>query len=246
MVELSPSGIVRPFVTVISIMGIFIGLIAFMPSGFFVGEVPPEYKQIQYPDYWSADDIKNTQYWGNVTVIYDGSGWTPAYLTIVRGGTLADIFIQIDWWHPVSFEDCFTFWHYWYEWGWWKVSCEVSPYPITQAEVKANIDETGNASRFEMNCPHHNYITYFVNNGSHPSLTYALDNHENIVVSMGMGWDYESGALSGWDLVGRLLTFQLLEIHPMVNFLVAIPFWATVGVLTFIIIVMIVKSLPFT
>lgn len=229
------------FVFIVSFLGIFVILVASMPSGFYVSA--PDYEGRDYPDYWSAEDIKSIVFWGNTTVTYEYS-WH--YLKIDRSPNFDDIDIRIYWYTYKPGENGFYFERYWYQWGWWLQIQQIKPYPLSELDVRDNIDETGNFSRFEMHCNSFNYITYFgFNQTTYSSLEDALDN-QDIIISMGMGWDYESGALSGWDLIGRLLFFQVPDIHPILNAIIALPIWAMISYLTFSLIMRIIKALPFT
>ena len=48
--------------------------------------------------------------------------------------------------------------------------------------------------------------------------------------------------LAAWDLIGRLLFFQLPEIHPALNLLIAIPIWVCIAYLIY---VLVLKAIPF-
>jgi len=63
-----------------------------------------------------------------------------------------------------------------------------------------------------------------------------------VQIGIGMGIEDLSTKLSTWGIVATLLTFQAPNIHPLVNALIAIPFWACIAVLTYI---LILKAIPF-
>lgn len=233
-----PGSTGKQIVFVVTLLGIFFVLVMAMPSGFYV--TAPDYEQGDIPDYWSAEDIRETKYWGNTTMDYDSQ-----YHSLTIGEGTIDETVRILW-TPYFGDPVFWFQHYWYQWGWWLVTCSIEPWPLFESEVRANIDDTGNASRFEMHCGHMNYVTYFSNNSTYANLTEALDDGHGVVVSMGVGWDYESGVLSGWDLIARLLTFQLPDIRPEINAIIALPLLTLIGFLIFLTITMIINMLPFT
>lgn len=229
----------KQIVFVSTLLGIFFILVMSMPSGFYA--VAPDYDERDIPSYWSAEDIRETKYWGNITDLPKDSAF---YGMTIGSGTL-DATTRVMWDSNYFGDPVFWFQHYWYEWGFWFTTCSIEPWPLYESEVRANIDETGNASRFEMSCAHYNYITYFVNNASYANLTEALDDG-HIIVSMGVGWSTESGVLSGWDLVVRLLTFQLPDVTTEINAIIALPILTLIGFLIFVTITMIVDMLPLT
>jgi len=223
----------KQFVFVVVLLGIFFSIVMTMPSGFYA--VAPDYDETNFPDYRSAEEVKTLLSHGeeNITESID---WH--YITISRGG-FGDVYVRIQWYNDeVNFQH-----HNWGLFGWgigW-----LEPYPLTEDYILDHVDESGNLTRLEMTCDHHNYVVYFANNGSYASLEDMIDNHV-LSIQMWMDWDYEETMLSGWDLVARLLTLQLPNVTPEISFLIGIPLIALIGFLTFSIIMMVINALPFT
>jgi len=224
----------KQFVFIVSLLGIFFTLVMTMPNGFYV--VAPQYEETDFPDYRSAEEVKTLISHGeeNITEIFD---WY--YITISRGG-FGDVHVRIMW-----FNDEVNFQHW--NWGFfgWGIGW-LEPYPLTEDYIIDKTEESGNLTRIEMTCDHHNYVTYFSFNGSaYSNLLESIEAGE-LCIQIWMDWDYEESMLSGWDLVARLLTFQLPYVTPEISFLIGIPLIALIGFLTFTIIMMVINALPFT
>lgn len=243
------------------ILGIFIILVTAMPSGFYA--TSPEYEEYSVPEEWSisAIELEAAKYWGNTTVDYTFWGLHHDYLTIEREPDLDNIDIDICWrtWNVAGLPKIFYIWRYWYIFfGWYLVRDGFDPFPLYESEVRANIDDSGNFSRVDMNDDAFRYVVFFSYNSSlgYSNLEEALDDG-HILIQIGQGIagseGYESYMMSGWELVGRLLTFDLPDIgigdagaNALLNGIIALPLWILIVLSVFGLITMIIKSLPFT
>ena len=234
------SGTGKQFVFVVVLLGIFFTLVVTMPSGFYV--TAPDYDEIDYPDHYTIEDLQTIRFTGNSTGLEYG---TLDDFTIERED-MDNIDIRVMW--PTGGERQFYFERYWYVWIWRyreAIIYSSTSWPVPYQAIINNVDESGNVSRFEMNDQRYSYIIDFVNNGTYSSLEASLED-DVVSIFVGMGWDYESGALSGWDLVTRLLMFQAPDITTEMNFVIAIPIWAMIGFLIFSLLMMFINALPFT
>jgi len=230
-------------------LGIFALILAYMPSDYYYVENKPSYEERTYPSYWSPADIQNIRW--NCSAPVNTTEWY-SYMEIERTGTdwSDTIYVKVHW--DGSAEE-FKFYHW--NWGitffgWATGSCQISPYPISETQIldSNHLDSDGNSSRFDMNCDHHSFVTHFIfNETAYGNLTHALSNHD-IVVNVGMGWEYERGALGGWDIITRLLFFQDIPQlgDPLLTRIIALPLWGAIGFIIFVVITMLVEMLPFT
>lgn len=222
----------KQIVFVVTLLGIFVILVQDMPSGFYA--VAPSYDVPEYPDYWSADEIK-----AMVNATATNMTVRVQVYEIEVSGVVETIYIRAQWWN-----DAFKFWHW--KWDIWGSQGEIDPHPLTETAVLANVDDTGNVSLTIMTCDHHNYYVYIVNPGNYSSLTTCLAADDVVTVDIGVMYDYEQSVLSGSDILTRLLLFQLPNVTPEINFLIALPVYTLVGVLAFIVITMVVDMFPLT
>lgn len=255
------SGLIPRFIFTVTLLGVFIILVGLMatesPTLFISAEtdydslLPPNY----LTDILSAEEIRTLVFWGTYN-ISRGSGGT---LTITRTGDMPNIDIEINWMNPISNIENFICRRYWYEWGGLvRENRDVLPkYPqnpifsppwMCESDFfySDNLDDSGNFSRILMYDDAFNYVMFVTyDESTYSSLSDAFTNGE-LTLSLGMGWEYESSVMSGWDLISRLLVFQAPNIHPIVNAIIAIPIIATVSIVIFGIAISIVKALPFT
>ena len=59
---------------------------------------------------------------------------------------------------------------------------------------------------------------------------------------MGMGYSQNPSTVSAWNILAQLLFFQMPDVHPAVNALIAIPLWAAIGILVYRLVLM---AIPF-
>jgi len=241
----------------VSFLGIFALIIGYMPSQIFHSGTIPEYSERATPsEYWTSEDIKTLLYsdedYSNVSEAF--------YIDIDRGAELQTINIEGYWQRLSGAYDQWVIRRYWYRWGVWKQRKDILPVVArnTRSEPKwlsqddifheDNFDDSGNFSRIDMKDDSFNYVLFMsYNYTEYNNLTEALDDG-HVLIEMAMGWEYESGALSGWDVIARLLFFQPIPEmgNPLLTAIITIPFWTAIGFLVFIIITKIVGMLPFT
>lgn len=246
----------KAIIFVVSFLGVFALILGGMPSQYFYSGSIPEYSERATPsEYWSSEDIKTLLYsdedYSNVS--------TSFYLDIERG-TLETVNIEGYWQQLSGAYDQWIIRKYWYQWGFWKQTQDVlpviprntrsAPKWLSQDDVfhEDNIDDSGNFSRIDMHDDSFNYVLFMsFNYTEYANLTEAVDDG-HVLIEMAMGWEYESGALSGWDLITRLLFFQPLPTigDPLLTAIMVLPIWTCIGVLVFITITKIVEMLPFT
>lgn len=228
-------------------LGVFALILAFMPNQYFYQANIPGYEQRNVPDYWTPADIQNIRW--NASAPVNTTEWY-SYIELERVGTdwSDTIYVKVHW-------DGTEFKFYHWNWGitffgWATGSGHIEPYPITETMIldSNHLDPDGNSSRFDMTCDHHSFVTHFIfNETAYSNLADALENHD-VVVNVGMGWDYERGAMGGWDIIMKLLSFQAIPQlgSPLLTSIIALPLWGAIGFITFIVITKIVEMLPFT
>ena len=230
-------------------LGVFALILAYMPSQYFYDASKPKYEERTYPSYWSPADIQNIRW--NASAPVNATEWY-SYIEIHRVGTdwSDTIYVKVHW--DIGKQQ-FDFYHW--NWGitffgWATGSCLITPSPISENTIldSDHLDPDQNSSRFDMYCDHHSFIVHFIfDEETYSSLEDALTNHD-VVVNVGMGWDYERGALGGWDIISRLLFFQAIPQlgSPFLTSIIALPLWGAIGFIIFIVVTKIVEMLPFT
>lgn len=240
----------------VAFLGIFALILGYMPPQYYYSGSIPEYSERAIPsEYWTSEDIKTLLYADE-----DYSNVTDAFYLDIERGTLETVNIEGYWQRLSGAFDQWVIRRYWYQWGFWKQSKDILPVVPrnTRSEPKwlsqddiyheDNLDDSGNFSRVDMKDDSYNYVLFMsFNYTEYSNLTEAVDDG-HVLIEMAMGWEYESGMLSGWDIIGRLLFFQPIpELgDPLLTAIISLPIWTCIGFLVFITITKIVEMLPFT
>ena len=235
-----------------SVGGMFIMLVVFLGTFFFlVSSMPPEllYSGVEYsyssyepPTYFNYADITENAYFLNGTLTsgntlsFDYIGWgasLPRYT--VGWGVLVGI-------NQVQIKT-FAFWPISYPCEYQGRIDEVTYTNLNAAALEANFDPDEDVSRF-----------YAVGSGITPTNIYIADSNSarnnmtlafadgSVEYGMGLGLDALIAGQSVWDIVGQFLSFRSPDIHPAINFLIAMPIWVATA---YVIYVLIKEIIPF-
>ena len=71
-------------------------------------------------------------------------------------------------------------------------------------------------------------------------------NHHGLSFFIGIEFDQIATGLNAWDLIGMVLFFKMPNVHPLLNYIIAVPIWASIAWLAFALIIAVIKSLPLT
>lgn len=111
--------------------------------------------------------------------------------------------------------------------GWWIFNNiePVFPYPLPKNDVIREYDGDTNSSVLYLSTAHKHYTFEFSHNATYTDLSDAWDSGV-MDVWVGEGADISPNSRGVWALVTSIIFFQNPDIHPVVNFLFAIPFYA--------------------
>jgi len=99
---------------------------------------------------------------------------------------------------------------------------------------------------YDLSCSHvYLDASFNYDEGTYSNVTDAW-NHHGLSLFIGIEFDQLATGLNAWDLMGMILTFQMPNVHPVLNYIIAIPIWVSIAWLAFAFIIAVVKSLPFT
>jgi len=114
---------------------------------------------------------------------------------------------------------------------------------ITKETILSAWDESKNCSVLQGTCPcgtvYFIYVSY--NQTKYSSLGNALSNRE-VLVLIGVGIKDAVAKVNAWNLIGQLILFQLPGIPEPYNYIIAFPFYACIGVMIYILILL---AIPF-
>lgn len=232
------------FVTVVTLLGVFVLLVVSMPSGFY--STSPEYSQTYGPqaDYIEPTDLESIAYFLTYNISYPESGGVE-YDFDAEGAT--GTYVNVRWTSTVEGQ-AFSFWHETWRWLIFKTYEQMfftrdnydTGY-ITLAILENYWDSDLNSSKISpIYVPDLSVNAWFTDpDTSRNNITQAWSANQ-ITVSVGFGWDNATMGYSAWSLVSQLLTFQSPQIHWTVNMLIAIPIWSAIGYLVARIILLII------
>jgi len=232
----------KSLVLVVSFLGLFAVWVTMIPSGFYASEY--EGRELTVPDYFEGIDIQTFSQTSNFTIDFSGSQVFDEYFDL--GG-----------WH-MYFQgykyglDYLKAAHYasWWIFGWdyhyadWCLTTSGANYgtELTFTDLDNIWDGQTNMIAFNCRTDQTQWRVYFGWNTTtyaKPSDAIAANEME---VLYGIGFDKVNTSINAWNIVGSLLFFQMPDVHPLINLVIAIPIWAAIGYLVY---VLILKAIPF-
>jgi len=107
-------------------------------------------------------------------------------------------------------------------------------------------------SDYADNLPYNLACSHFQMDGSfnynettYSSVEDAWD-HYGLDFCSGIEFDQMATGLNAWDLIGMVLFFKIPNIHPIFNYMIAVPIWVSIVWLSVALIIAFIKALPFT
>jgi hypothetical protein len=254
MVEVSAENIT--LVTVITFLGVFAILVTTIPSAFLISQ--QEYKQVNVPTYFEAIDLQNfaQTYVVNLTVGYDieyydfkFGGWNLRVYDFgdtyePPSGKWLWIRTQAEWW---IFKWDFKYFR-WYD----KEGIDRSVDKVYYRDVYRVIyyyafDEAyekwgKDGLKWTIKTDFTKMIVYLGWNFTKyekPSDALLAGEFSMLLC---INFDKMNTSFNAWNLIGSILFFQMPNVHPVINAIIAIPIWVMIVWLMYI---LILKAIPF-
>ncbi len=234
-------------VTVITLLGVFSILVTMMPSGFYYHE---NKRIITVPEYFESIDVTYYAYTEIVNLTTDS--YTEYWLSL--GGWNIRIFH----WHSNEFISIET-----YD-SWWIFKWNFEPFQWHDSQGVDKTDTYFYIDHIEYGVTYYNldyaYQTYnssgkwnLKNSRTQISVYLGFDietywlpsqalNAGNCSLLLAVSFDKVNTSINAWNLIGMLLFFQMPNIHPVINAIIAIPLWVAIAYLIYI---LILKVIPF-
>lgn len=228
---MSDSGVERYFVFAVIVVGLFAGLVQLMPSEF----MSASRKEVVTPvNVWEGAEL----FLSNIT---DAANFTA---TLGSGGDVTLTTIEVDFgWNWYTWDDDYMYFMINYA-GWWIFDNYeyVTPYPQTRETVAENFDTSDNSSRTIMHSKQYEFeVTFYYNETAYANITDAWDNGD-VNVYVGVGNEDTASSMGAWAVISSILFFSNPDIHPMINFVIAIPLWAMIAITIY---TLFLKLIPF-
>lgn len=240
---MADEGRIIKFIIVITFLASFFFLtlygVSTCPQLFTEGYEEPIY-QPRIENYTDAEERLKYSVWMNGTL---EKGY-PGYVDLQEG----DLKIRVTW-NALN-----QFWSRYitggflgFVWGPWLYMPHKNPpsYIHGWNDVKLYLHENLNSSKFTWRTKKNDraFLTIITihNTTRDASLEEAWNNGE-IEIYIGATIDDLQTAISAWNVIGALLTFQTPQVHPVINFLIAIPIYACI---IYLIITIVAMFVPF-
>lgn len=126
------------------------------------------------------------------------------------------------------------------EWGWFSSDHVALSY---EALYAGHVDGTNQSISYVI-VGDQNYSIIITTPGSSDAFAVMLyEDRYNIQVAVLGGWE-NLAETSMWTVLSQLLTAQLPDVHPVLNILIAVPFWATIGFVAAMVISRFIPLIP--
>ncbi len=257
--ELPP---LKPLVFIVTFLGVFSILAMTIPTGLLVPS--QSYREPTVEEYFEQIDLQAfADTWGytlNETQGYDaGGGW---YYVLAVGSGSPALFggHDIDLWYRKANETdlklgivhkyswfIFPVGH-WMDWlnsqGISRGGTGFEKY-LSATELEEDWSNETTVA-YTVICEHFQMKAFFGYNSTlYDNVTHAW-NHHGFYVLLAIDFDEMATGINAWNLLGMILFWQLPDVHPVLNVIISIPFWVSIGWLFASIAIAFIRSLPFT
>lgn len=117
---------------------------------------------------------------------------------------------------------------------------------IRGTEIEENWDSEDSVSHFIASCEHLQMYIWFSYNTTLYASVWEAYQVNGLQVLWAIEWDEMGTGLNAYNLIAMLLFWQLPDVHIVLNIILSIPLWVTIGWAMFAFIMAVIKSLPFT
>jgi len=226
--------VVGVFLFCVTLLGTFALCVNTMPKDFFS---PEEREEIEYLTQWKAGEL----FFSNITD-YDNQTITRTLLGDNPDFYIADFDCHIGCVWRNANPEWIILNHWWYQWWIFKDTHYLKP-DLTRTYILDHVQEDNeNISSFSLSCDCYTYalmVTY--NESKFSSLSDAFDGIGGggvgeLYLYIGLGYEERPATISAWTLIAQLMLFQMPDVHPLINAFIAIPLWACVAIVAFILI----------
>ncbi len=249
----------KGLILVISFLSCFFILVGFIPASLFQSEQAQKMIDLDIPEVYRAYEIV----WLNYSEIeyINSSEANHALTNHWKEFNIGGWDVQLRWIIDPTFNEYRMM--VWHETKWWIFITDThgmkwinqSGFIVSDPwegddndhvcwvnKIVNCFDENGFA-KFRVQCDHFGMdLILKYDTTKYPNFFEAFKNND-FHACFGIEPSELNTKLSAWDLIGRLLFFQMPEVHPVINMLIAIPIWTCVAYLVY---VLILKAIPFT
>jgi hypothetical protein len=243
MVEVSAENIT--LVTVVSFLSLFFILLALVPHPLLAN--PQQGRVVNVPEYFEALDLNYFSETKNFTL---GTNYVRLKFTLGGWNLQFDndpVFRQFSlcsydsWWIFTWGYESFT----WYNVKGVKVSENFGTgnwQVLKWDQLNPNYDMDRKLCEFTVQNSKTQLKVYFAFNTTKYNTPYDALVGGELHVLFCVSMDKVNTSINAWNLIGSILFFQMPNVHPLINAIIAIPVWIAIAWLIYI---LILKAIPF-
>lgn len=244
-------GELRPLIVIVSFLGLFALFIAMIPTEFYAGSY--EGRELEVPDYFESSEMQyfaDTWNWQmNETGGYSLLEMYHIDVDHNDDGLIGNHQIQMVYSEANRTHHNIEFVHVYYQWVIFPADHNmIFKYKgsdrgtvLTDTDLDADMGSDGEAT-YQISCDHLAFYTSLgYNTTIYNNATHAWDHH-GIYVFAGIDFDQVNTGLNAWNIIGMILFFQMPDVHPAINAIIAVPLWIAIAYLAY---VLILKAIPF-
>jgi len=236
----------RGLLVVVTFLSITVLLVAMIPGEFVVGT--SENRQVVVPDDYSSSEVMaiassyNFTFGPHVQEDFTMGGHDFTIFDNAMGSVPGTGIIMyhkwIEYWifHNQDFMK-------WYDQQNIERDTDLEDYQWPYMLKFQTIDDIGVNTTWTVQCEHVTIKAMFgYNTTSYDNCTQAYENSA-LGIWLGINFDQVNTQYNAWNLIQMILFFQMPDVHPLINMIIAIPIWITIAYLVF---TLITKLIPFT
>lgn len=230
----------RGLLVVVSFLSVTVLLVTMLPGDFLIPASAN--RAITVPTSFSSGDLLAVAASTNYTNIghgfdeeFDLGGYHFALFTPLDDSRIIMWHAWTDWWifdhqHPMQ----------WYDSQNAKVSTGVG---FSEGIPLGAIDSHGLSEIYEVQCSHTFLKVMFAYNQTlYSTVQQAYGNH-TLEIWLGINFDQVNTTYNAWNIMAMLLFFQMPDVNPVINAIIATPCWICIAYLIY---TLLTKLIPFT
>jgi len=240
----------RTFLFLITFLAVFGMLVMTIPSGFLV--VTDEYREQSIPtEEFKVKDLEAYAETLIITMNETGGKEAPLFkygVSIDIGGHDCELLytqanktpLEVIFYHKYTIW-WFIPWSHKLEWE-NRISVDRGDL-LSVSELQSDYADN---LPYDLSCSHLSLdVSFNYDEETYSSVEDAW-NHHGLSFFIGIEFDQIATGLNAWDLIGMVLFFKMPNVHPLLNYIIAVPIWASIAWLAFALIIAVIKSLPLT
>lgn len=215
-------------VVVATFLSVTVLLIGWIPAQFYTSDAT--YLVVNVPDVFDSIDIVNYAQTENFTV---GDGFSESWGKDTFGHDMQLVVSETYGIYNTHFYGWLLFSYHQME---WVNDHGVNRGSFLEFDLIIEDHDANNLSAYRVECEHF-YMQAWIgyNTSDYGSFYEAIDNDEGRIL-FAIDFDQTASTWSAWSIISGILRFDLPDVNPYLNALIAIPIWISIAYVSFILV----------